>query len=97
MRTNTKKTLTLTQFPYAMNSNFAGQSWLTSWGYRNDPPLDNDELIRWGNTAAAAIRSLHGTKYDVGSAGSTLYLAGTYFLPEYHIMIKRLYKNAYAR
>ena len=55
---------------------YLGQSWLTSFGYRNDPPVDNEELLKWGNEAAAAIKSLHDTRYEVGSAGSTLYLAG---------------------
>jgi len=60
----------------ALSLHSIGQSWLTSWGYRTDPPVDNNELLKWGNEAAAAIKSLHGTKYEVGSAGSTLYLAG---------------------
>ena len=53
-----------------------GESWLTSWGYRADPPVDHKELMKWGNEAAAAIKSIRGTKYEVGSAGSTLYFAG---------------------
>ena len=56
---------------------FKGESWLTSFGYRNEPPVDNHKLLKWGNDAAAAIKSLYGTEYKVGSAGSTLYLAGT--------------------
>ena len=55
----------------------AGESWLTSFGYRNEPPVDNEKLLKWGNDAKAAIKSLYGTEYQVGSAGSTLYLAGT--------------------
>ena len=55
---------------------FAGESWLTSFGYRNEPPVDNEKLLKWGNDAKAAIKSLYGTEYQVGSAGSTLYLAG---------------------
>ena len=62
--------------PCKLNWFYTGQSWLTSWGYRTDPPVDNAELLQWGNEAADAIKSLYGTKYDVGSAGSTLYLAG---------------------
>ena len=62
--------------PCKLNWFCTGQSWLTSWGYRTDPPVDNAELLQWGNEAANAIKSLYGTKYDVGSAGGTLYLAG---------------------
>jgi len=53
-----------------------GESWLTSFGYRNKPPVDNEKLLKWGNDAKNAIKSLYGTEYEVGSAGATLYLAG---------------------
>ena len=53
-----------------------GESWLTSFGYRNKPPVDNEKLLKWGNDAKDAIKSLYGTEYEVGSAGATLYLAG---------------------
>ena len=49
---------------------------MTSWGYRNVPPVDNDELIDWGVRAATAMELVNGRKYNVGSAGKTLYLAG---------------------
>ena len=55
---------------------FLGQSWLTSWGYRAKLPLDNDELMAWGNRAVAAIKSVNGRTYNVGPAGTALYLAG---------------------
>ena len=71
----------MVSLPCKFNGFRIGQSWLTSWGYRTDPPVDNAELLQWGNDAANAIKSLYGTKYDVGSAGSTLYLAGRKYEP----------------
>ena len=53
-----------------------GEMLLTSWGYTSSLPDDNDELIRIGNRAAAAIEAVNGRKYTVGPAGAVLYPAG---------------------
>ena len=53
-----------------------GEMLLTSWGYTTDLPSDNDELVRIGNAAAAAIKSVNGRDYAVGPAGVVLYPAG---------------------
>ena len=53
-----------------------GEMLLTSWGYKTEVPRDNDELIRIGNAAAAAIKSVNGREYAVGPAGVVLYPAG---------------------
>ena len=78
---------------FKLNWFCTGQSWLTSWGYRTDPPVDNAELLQWGNEAANAIKSLYGTKYDVGSAGSTLYLAGRKYKLTRKLMLERNNKH----
>ena len=54
-----------------------GQKFLTSWGYKFDLPDDHDELTAWGKDAAAAIKTIRGTKYGVGTASGGLYVAGT--------------------
>jgi len=53
-----------------------GQKFLTSWGYKFDLPDDHDELTAWGKDAAAAIKTIRGTKYGVGTASGGLYVAG---------------------
>jgi hypothetical protein len=49
---------------------------LTSWGYTDKLPADNDELVRIGNSAAEAIKLVNGREYTVGAAGVVLYPAG---------------------
>ena len=53
-----------------------GEMLLTSWGYKSELPHDNDELIRIGSAAAAAIKGVNGRDYTVGPAGVVLYPAG---------------------
>ena len=35
---------------------FAGQYWLTSWGYKTELPVDNEKLVKLGREAADAIK-----------------------------------------
>ena len=53
-----------------------GEMLLTSWGYTNQLPSDNELLLSIGNAAAAAIKKVNGRDYAVGPAGVVLYPAG---------------------
>ena len=53
-----------------------GEMLLTSWGYTNKLPSDNELLLSIGNAAAAAIKKVNGRDYTVGPAGAVLYPAG---------------------
>jgi hypothetical protein len=50
---------------------------LTSWGYTDQLPVDNNEQLRIANKAAEAIEKVNGRKYDkIGPANTVIYPAG---------------------
>jgi len=49
------------------------QLWMTPYGWTFDLPEDYDELKEVGDRSAAAVASLYGTEYEVGSASNILY------------------------
>lgn len=53
-----------------------GQLILTSWGYTNELPADNEMLIGVGNRIAEAMKQSSGRIYKVGPAGVIFYAAG---------------------
>ena len=55
---------------------FAGNLWLTSWGYKAELPVDDDKMMKLGRDAAAAIKAASGRVYKVGAAGKIFYPAG---------------------
>uniref|UniRef100_T1JFH7 Peptidase M14 domain-containing protein n=1 Tax=Strigamia maritima TaxID=126957 RepID=T1JFH7_STRMM len=52
-----------------------GQMWLTPWGYTTDLPSDYNDLISLAEKATAALSSVKGTKYTIGSSTNVLYVA----------------------
>ncbi|KAK8782959.1 hypothetical protein V5799_015700, partial [Amblyomma americanum] len=51
------------------------QLWLTPWGYTALKPANYLELARAARVATAALEKVHGTKYNVGTSTSLLYVA----------------------
>ncbi|XP_075734004.1 carboxypeptidase B isoform X2 [Rhipicephalus microplus] len=51
------------------------QLWLTPWGYTALKPANYLELARAARVATAALEKVHGTKYNVGTSTSMLYIA----------------------
>jgi hypothetical protein len=51
------------------------QYWLVPWGGQAAKPSDYNELMRVGNAAAAAIRSVNGLTFVVGTPPDILYVA----------------------
>ncbi|XP_049275958.1 carboxypeptidase B isoform X2 [Rhipicephalus sanguineus] len=51
------------------------QLWLTPWGYTALKPANYLELARAARVATAALEKVHGTKYNVGTSTSMLYVA----------------------
>lgn len=51
-----------------------GGNILYPWGYTKTMPKDFDELDTLAKAAAAAITSVSGTRYEVGSPGKLLYI-----------------------
>jgi carboxypeptidase A2 len=49
--------------------------WLVPWGGYSYKPADYDELMRVGNLAAAAIQSVNGLRFTVGTPPDILYVA----------------------
>ncbi|ELW70802.1 Carboxypeptidase O [Tupaia chinensis] len=50
-----------------------GQLILTPYGYTQDKASNHEELIRFGQKAANALKAKHGTNYRVGSSVDILY------------------------
>ncbi|XP_077540980.1 carboxypeptidase B-like isoform X1 [Haemaphysalis longicornis] len=51
------------------------QLWLTPWGYTALKPANYLELARAARVATAALEKVHGTRYNVGTSTSLLYVA----------------------
>jgi len=52
-----------------------GQLILYPWGYKEELPVNSDELQALGELAAKSIKSVAGTSYKVGSSTNVLYSA----------------------
>lgn len=62
-------------FKASLSFHSYGQYILYPWGYDRKVPPDHADLERVGQEGAAAIRSISGSQYTVGPAGSSLYPA----------------------
>ncbi|KAF9972389.1 hypothetical protein BGZ73_004520 [Actinomortierella ambigua] len=51
------------------------QLWMTPWGYTGVRPANYQYLLGLANTAATAIRSVHGTSFRTGDIYNTIYPA----------------------
>ncbi|CAG7719516.1 unnamed protein product [Allacma fusca] len=49
------------------------QLWMTPWGYTKDLPSNYQEMMRVANKSVAALKAVHGTTYEAGSAANILY------------------------
>ncbi|XP_076325169.1 carboxypeptidase B-like [Tachypleus tridentatus] len=51
------------------------QLWLTPWGWTSNLPDDYNDQYDLANVAVNALKSVHGTKYKIGSSTNLLYIA----------------------